>query len=672
MEGRIARVVAAALIAASLLAASLLACGSRRLGRPGDACSADRECEQGVCWANACLDPDGDDDGDGLANGVERNVLGTDPKKADTDGDHESDPAEVGPSIAAPLDRDGDGRIDAVESSIADSDGDCLSDEEDPTEGATGDASCPPDAESPPEHAPDPVPEPVSEPVSEPAHEPVPESAPDAVEPGPDAASGPPDEAPPPPAPVLGFAEPVDDEGNSTAGQAVFQAHLDWVAPRAMNVRVTSGGKPVAGAKVHWWVKEDPGGMLSLAGADATTGEDGSASLAASIAKPIAGVARVEAFLPDAPAVPARTFRFVPEFGACVPGAGYDVLTTIDLVTGLPPAAADVLYSVTGVWSDPTANLTKLFCAAPGRDAALDAYCASMFVDPSAPDDSALTQLGVAVRDRLAAIPAVWTGSGVPNHYTDALRNVQLLAAFAFPPVPGPGGAYGGVIASWPAVRLQWTYGSGCQPTDDSCGWGQFSFAQIPWVKGAPSVSVPATLAGASISFETQSLDIPYGSLVDFILEKWLLPNAIGDGSDGMPAVDSFEALLEGLLGGGNKPCLANKSCCGDFANAVSALTATDVLSSSKAACDALVTVGAGLLRDRLRGLNLTPDVTAVGPPSLTLASAGPCPTRAPEGDLLCDAFGAKETPCGWTAEWRIAGGSTAFKPKATYHGTKL
>jgi hypothetical protein len=411
--------------------------------------------------------------------------------------------------------------------------------------------------------------------------------------------------------------------------------------------------------------------MLSIAGSDATTGEDGTASLAASIAKPIAGVARVEAFLPDASPVPGRTFRFVPRFAGCVPGAGCDVLTTIDLVTGLPPAAADVLYSVIDVWTAPSSNLTKLFCAAPGQDAALDAYCASMFVDPSSPDDSALTQLGVAVRDRLSAIPAVWTGSDVPNAYTDALRRVQIRASFGFPPVPDPGGAYPGVLASWPAVRLQWTHGNGCQPTDDSCGWKEFLFDEIPWVKGAPSVSVPATLAGASISFDAQSLDIPYGSLVDFIFEKWFLPNAIGDGSDGTPAVDSFEALLGGLLGGGSKSCLANATCCGDFASAVSAVTATDVAASSKAACDAIVTVGAKLLRDRLRGLNLTPDVTAVGPPSLTLASAAPCPTRAPEGDLVCDAFGAKEAPCAWTAEWRIAGGATTFKPKATYHGVK-
>jgi hypothetical protein len=45
--------------------------------------------------AGAGLDPEGDFDGDGLANADETDLYGTDPTKADTDGDRFSDGGEV-------------------------------------------------------------------------------------------------------------------------------------------------------------------------------------------------------------------------------------------------------------------------------------------------------------------------------------------------------------------------------------------------------------------------------------------------------------------------------------------------------------------------------------------------------------------------------------------------
>ena len=71
---------------------------------------------------------DNDSDGDGLTNAQEQ-TLGTDPLKADTDNDGESDRAEAGANLASPLDTDGDSKIDALESSTADADNDGVVDE---------------------------------------------------------------------------------------------------------------------------------------------------------------------------------------------------------------------------------------------------------------------------------------------------------------------------------------------------------------------------------------------------------------------------------------------------------------------------------------------------------------------------------------------------------------
>jgi gliding motility-associated-like protein len=70
-------------------------------------------------------------DGDGCLNTVEV-AAGTDPNVVDTDGDGENDCAELGPNPATPLDTDGDGIIDALESIIIDTDGDGVMDELDP------------------------------------------------------------------------------------------------------------------------------------------------------------------------------------------------------------------------------------------------------------------------------------------------------------------------------------------------------------------------------------------------------------------------------------------------------------------------------------------------------------------------------------------------------------
>jgi hypothetical protein len=87
-----------------------------------------------------------DTDGDGLLDSTEA-TLGTLANDADTDDDGASDGAEVGANPASPVDTDGDGVINALESSVTDSDGDGVSDQADPANGnpcvpSTSHAAC--------------------------------------------------------------------------------------------------------------------------------------------------------------------------------------------------------------------------------------------------------------------------------------------------------------------------------------------------------------------------------------------------------------------------------------------------------------------------------------------------------------------------------------------------
>jgi hypothetical protein len=116
-------------VVVALAVLAMAGCADKRHARVGDHCGDDSDCVDGLCYANTCLDPDGDDDGDGLKNGVEVNVCFTDPTRDDTDGDGAPDGVEVGPDPQNPIDTDGDGKIDAVESSKEDADKDCIWDQ---------------------------------------------------------------------------------------------------------------------------------------------------------------------------------------------------------------------------------------------------------------------------------------------------------------------------------------------------------------------------------------------------------------------------------------------------------------------------------------------------------------------------------------------------------------
>ncbi len=70
-------------------------------------------------------------DNDGCLN-TDEILAGTDPNNPDTDLDGENDCIEIGSNPLTPIDTDGDGTIDALESSILDQDGDGVNDELDP------------------------------------------------------------------------------------------------------------------------------------------------------------------------------------------------------------------------------------------------------------------------------------------------------------------------------------------------------------------------------------------------------------------------------------------------------------------------------------------------------------------------------------------------------------
>lgn len=136
-----------ALIALSIALATI-ACSDPERRPLGATCGDDAQCASGLCLANQCVDPAGDEDGDGLTNSVEA-ALGTDAFVVDTDLDGKDDLTERGTG-SSPTDTDGDGLPDAIESAIADADRDCVPDELDPEDAGLDPNGCGPgDTHSP-------------------------------------------------------------------------------------------------------------------------------------------------------------------------------------------------------------------------------------------------------------------------------------------------------------------------------------------------------------------------------------------------------------------------------------------------------------------------------------------------------------------------------------------
>ena len=97
------------ILTATLLGLFMVACGDDERRPVNAACDRSDDCASGLCAVGTCLDPEGDNDLDGLINGLEA-ALGSNPLDADTDGDDIDDADEL--NNLANRDSDGDGIAD--------------------------------------------------------------------------------------------------------------------------------------------------------------------------------------------------------------------------------------------------------------------------------------------------------------------------------------------------------------------------------------------------------------------------------------------------------------------------------------------------------------------------------------------------------------------------------
>ena len=346
----------------------------------------------------------------------------------------------------------------------------------------------------------------------------------------------------------------------------------------------------------------------------------------------------------------------------------YDIQTELDLVSMLPDQVAGVVNFILDFFEKPSASLLMLVCTLENQT--LQDLCGYVFNDPYSPSVYDLTMIGGIVLDIIDTVLATyveeWTGTdifGIGEDIRDMLKELRLISTFEILSEPDDDGYIAPEFTrgSWHTVSFRWTYGQNCPPNDDACGVTNFNIQAIG--QDVIISQFPATLMYevdySLLTIGEHSLYIKYGQLINYILQHYVLPQVFGDGSDGLPVVDSYEKLIKSLLGGG-KECLvpspSQLGCCEAFTenvlNQAPGSVGSSVLSG---ACETLVVMGTAYLEAQLTQL----DASTGNNLRLKTRDGMPCKLYDNNNDMKIDAWGKKEPKserCVWDMEIEIFG----------------
>ncbi len=359
----------------------------------------------------------------------------------------------------------------------------------------------------------------------------------------------------------------------------------------------------------------------------------------------------------------------------------YDLTSTFDLVSGLPPKVADVVDVIIGLFQNPTGQILLLMCHPKFGAVGGSSFCNYLFEDLKDPTLDNMKSVGTIVSDIINAILLGLLADNCPGDdpelctnifqiggdVGDILKKFQLKSTMTCTKEPDKNGLLpmGTCREVWHTVILKWTLGKDCDPLDDECGAITLSMSAIPGIENAVAANIEAQLLpGYKLAIAKHPLDLKYGALVNFAIEKILLPQVFGSGQDGLPAVDSYEKLIGSLLAG--RDCIYAGTCCAEFAANLLGGTSAPGLTTNliEGACDALINTGSEYLRSTLIGLDSTPQNFQIGTPL-----GDPCQMFDHNKDMRFDALGAKNKPCNWDAGLTIGG--AVYDPEGIFYGTR-
>jgi len=361
----------------------------------------------------------------------------------------------------------------------------------------------------------------------------------------------------------------------------------------------------------------------------------------------------------------------------------YNVTTTLDLGTSLPPQVEVVGNFLIELVSSPTDAILKMMCDPAiqgGSGSQLESLCGYVFNNPDQPDVTNLTTIGTIVR---GILDGYWQ-----THATNLCPDPSNPDSCSWIDAPGPGDALwkpmlrsrmtclkepdsaglvalGGCTETWDtAVFRWWTPSLGCQPNIPPCGEIPVPLASIAGIGGSITapIEVRRVEQNSKLAITRHEVGLKYGALLDYAMEKVLLPNVYGDGTGGLPAVDSIEAMIAVSLAG--NACLVDQSCCHAFAADVVAQSGGAVtVNLVEGACDQWVANGGSFVRGLMTGLDTPATTFWFGTPvadGSTILADEPCAILDANGDMKIDELGlqAGAQQCVWDVEVAPGDGS--------------
>lgn len=343
--------------------------------------------------------------------------------------------------------------------------------------------------------------------------------------------------------------------------------------------------------------------------------------------------------------------------------------TRLDLVTGATGPIGTAVNALVDLFTQPGALVLRWACQ--NASGTLGTVCGYLVNSNGSP-----TLLGGVIVDaaNVAFLQLIASALGdnvaiTGQTVSEVLRDLRLLSDLVLADEPAAskpgfdGALFGPGLASetWTHARFRWKYDPSCKTAPDPllCGWGDIPLETVYGFRPGGAIE-----AGVDMDFDLHITrhrvdGLSYGPLVNAIVERYMLPLMFGDGTNDLPAVDSWDKLVATLFG--DPLCLYYDDCCEYFAYRLEEDVPVWVSPFLPAACEAAIPLAAGVVRDQL--LNLDGEMN-VGTP----IGEG-CTSYDGDGDRWIDAWGTAANRCAWDLFFPT--GSGDFSPDTDWRAVR-
>ncbi len=346
----------------------------------------------------------------------------------------------------------------------------------------------------------------------------------------------------------------------------------------------------------------------------------------------------------------------------------YDLISHFDLLSILPDPVELVLKTVLDIVTDPVAGILGLTCKLGGNT--LESMCKYVFMDPANPQIKDLTAVGNIVVKFLDALllsylpQNIKTGLNTGADLNEILTNLEVGGTIEIKAEPDSTGFLPAAQTKevWSTVTYKWTLGQTCDPKDPNCGKKTFNVEAFQADAIIGQFDLWRDALKSQVKIGKHALKVKWGALLNYIVQKQLLPAMTGTAGGSGPVVDSYAKLLKSLLAPTGKQCLVKDSCCDDFAAKLA--TQQSVISAGflSSTCEALITLGTGYLEATLNNLDGTSGDPSKG--SGLLLSANACNIFETNQDQLIDLWGGPmpADQCVWDMTITVGGSPQTLK----------